>query len=106
MEATLPDDWDSPQEKSIKPLCTLKQAIDYAPICKMTKEQAEHWWHARNANGWVKGTSGGHPIKIGSWQSDMSNSVSWVGESAEKAKHAVNGKTKKSGMFAAEMGLS
>lgn len=95
-----------PQETSTKPLCTLQQAIDHAPICRMTKEHAEHWWHSRNANGWVKGTSGGHPIKIGSWQSDMSRSLSWVGESAEKAKHAVNGKTKKTGMLAAEMGLS
>lgn len=100
------DDWDSPQEQSTKPLCTLQQAIDHAPICKMTPEQAEHWWHNRNKAGWTMSSASGHPRKITSWQSDMVTSLSWVGESAEKAKHAVNGKTKKTGMMAAEMGLS
>jgi hypothetical protein len=59
----------------------------------MTREQAEHWWHTRNAAGWTKGSSGGgNPRKITSWQSDMATSTSWVGESADKAKHGANGK--------------
>jgi hypothetical protein len=88
--ASLTEDREPPSEKSTKPLCTLSQAKAYAPTCKMTIAQAEHWWHTRNANGWVKGTSGGHPIKIGSWQSDMASSLSWVGESTEKAKQAAS----------------
>lgn len=52
----------------------------------MTPEQAEHWWHTRNASGWTKGTQGGGAgRKITSWQSDMSASVSWVSESLAKA---------------------
>lgn len=82
-------------EKSTKPLCTLDHAKAYAPNCKMTIAHAEHWWHTRNASGWTKGsTGGGQPRKITSWQSDMATSVSWVGESADKANHAANGKTK------------
>lgn len=73
-------------------LCSLDQAIAYAPTVKMTAEQAEHWWHVRNAAGWTKGsTGGGAPRKITSWQSDMASAVSWVGESQAKSKNAPNG---------------
>jgi len=66
------------------PLCTLPQAISYASSCFLTETEAEHWWHTRNANGWLKGTNGGHPIRISSWQSDMKQSVAWIKESAAK----------------------
>lgn len=93
-ECTPKDDWDSHPEKIPKPLCTLEQAKTYAPNCKMTATQAEHWWHTRNASGWTKGsTGGGTARRITSWQSDMATSLSWVGESLEKTKHAgSNGK--------------
>lgn len=70
-----------------KPLCTLPQALSYAPTARMKPEHAEHWWHTRNATGWTKGSAGGGAArKITSWQSDMVQSVSWVAESFEKSK--------------------
>jgi hypothetical protein len=76
----------SPSGDNPKPLCTLAQAKSYAPNVGMTPEEAEHWWHARNANGWMKGTGGGgHPIRIASFQSDMKQSLTWVRESMAKA---------------------
>lgn len=83
----------TPTDSNPKPLCTLAQAKAYAPSVRMTPEQAEHWWKARDANGWMKSTQGGHPIKIGSWQSDMSHSLPWVIESLAKSEKA-NGNPK------------
>lgn len=75
-----------PSVDNPKPLCTLEQAKAYAPTCKLTPEQAEHWWHTRNSSGWTKGSAnGGSPRKITSWQSDMATSVSWIAESMAKA---------------------
>jgi hypothetical protein len=69
--------------------CSIEQAVEYGGVVKMTREQAQHWWHVRNAAGWTKGsTGGGAPRKITSWQSDMATSVSWVGESQAKSKTA------------------
>lgn len=84
-------------EKSIKNTlpdfcpCSVEQAISHAPVCRMSAEQARHWWNVRNASGWTKGsTGGGMPRRITSWQSDMATSASWVGESL--AKVGSNGK--------------
>lgn len=72
-------------------LCSLEQAIGYGPTVRLTPAQAEHWWHVRNSSGWTKGsTGGGTARKITSWQSDMATSISWIGESLEKGKQAVN----------------
>lgn len=106
------DAWEDPEDETYpeksNTLCTIQQARDYAPICKMTPAQAEHWWHTRNSAGWTKGSSGGgNPRKITSWQSDMAMSLSWVGESLEKMKHAMTGKdsTKTKATSAAQYGI-
>jgi hypothetical protein len=71
-----------------KPLCTLKQARSHAPACYLTEAESDHWWHTRHASGWMKGSNGGHPVKISSWQSDMRQSVSWIKESMNKSPKA------------------
>lgn len=69
--------------------CSIEQAISQAPVCRMTPEQATHWWNVRNASGWTKGsTGGGTPRRITSWQSDMATSAAWVAESMAKAQGA------------------
>ena len=73
-----------------KPLCTIEQAKSFAAIAGMSETEAETWWNARSANGWRKGTSGGGTVKIGSFQSDMKQSVGWVREHI--AKNGTNGK--------------
>jgi predicted transcriptional regulator len=83
---------DSLEKISRRPLCTLSQAIANAPMCRMTQEQAEHWWHTRNASDWTKGSSGGgSPRKITSWQSDMATSVSWVADAMSKNQKSKQG---------------
>jgi len=72
--------------KEPAPLCSLAQAIAYGPSVRLTPEEATQWWNTRNASGWLRGTQGGHPVKIGSWQSDMAASVSWAKEATSKAK--------------------
>lgn len=71
-------------------LCTLEQAKSAAPMCGMTEAEAETWWHARRANGWMKGLNGGGKTKIGPFQSDMKQSIGWVREII--AKNGINGK--------------
>jgi hypothetical protein len=84
------------KNKSIDPdffPCSVEQAISYAPNCRMTADQARHWWNVRNASGWTKGsTGGGTPRRITSWQSDMATSLSWVAESMQKANGASKGR--------------
>lgn len=76
------------EEKSLEtdngdPLCTIEQALAYAPNVKFTEAEAERWWHTRNASGWTKGSvNGGHARRITSWQSDMATSVGWVKQGA------------------------
>lgn len=68
-----------------KPLCTLEQALSYAPTARLTPEQATFWWHTRNASGWTKGTQGGGAgRKITSFQSDMQTSAAWIAEAMSK----------------------
>ena len=92
-------------EVSQPPLCSLRQALEHAPIVKFTPEQAEHWWHNRNKAGWTMSSASGHPRKITSWQSDMATSLSWVGESLDKAKHNGNGPAKKRGLSSNDVGI-
>ncbi len=74
-------------------LCTLEQAVEYAPTVRMSQEQASYWWKVRNSTGWTKGSAGGGAArKITSWQDDMATSLSWVGESMQKSKSAQNQK--------------
>jgi hypothetical protein len=87
------------EEKSIKNNppefcpCTIEQAISNAPMCRMTAEQARHWWNVRNASGWTKGsTGGGTPRRITSWQSDQATSAAWVVESMQKSASAGKGR--------------
>lgn len=76
-------------EAETKPLCTLAQALAYAPMARMSLKAAEHWWHTRNAAGWTRSSaSGGHPRRITSWQSDMATSVEWAEEGAAKTPSA------------------
>jgi len=77
-------------EGNQKDPCTLDQAKSAAPMCGMTDTEAETWWHARRANNWMKGMSGGGVTRIGPFQSDMKQSVGWVRE--QIAKHGANGK--------------
>jgi hypothetical protein len=75
--------------KEIAPLCTIEQAVSYAPTVRLTETEARHWWHTRNASGWTRGAAGGGaPRQIRSWQSDMAASAQWVREGAAKAKTA------------------
>lgn len=77
-----------PPDDEIRPPCTIDQARSQAPMARMTPEEAEHWWHVRNASGWTKSSaSGGAPRRITSWQSDMATSASWVKESLHKARN-------------------
>lgn len=71
-----------------KPLCTIEQAVSYAPMCSLTPDEAKHWWHTRNASGWTKGSSNGTARRITSWQSDMATAKAWVSESLAKSKAA------------------
>lgn len=72
-------------------LCSLAQALSYAPSCFMTPEEASHWWHTRDAGGWLRGTSGGGAARrITSWQSDMKASMGWVRETLAKTKNGKN----------------
>lgn len=51
---------------------TLEQSKAAGPQLGVTPEEAESWWHAREANDWLKATAGGAAIPVGaSWQSDM-----------------------------------
>lgn len=76
-----------PASQNEDQLCTIEQARSFAPTVNLTQDEADTWWHSRQANGWMKGTSGGgHPIKIKSWQSDMSAGVNWIKELAAKNK--------------------
>jgi len=64
-------------------LCSIEQALDYAPSVKFSTAEAERWWHTRNASGWTKGSvNGGAARKITSWQSDMATSAGWVKQGA------------------------
>lgn len=76
------------EEKSLEtdngdPLCTIEQALSYAPNVKFTEDETKRWWHTRNASGWTKGSvNGGASRKITSWQSDMATSAGWVKQGA------------------------
>lgn len=73
--------------------CSVEQAISNAPVCRMTADEARHWWNVRNASGWTKGsTGGGTPRRITSWQSDQATSRTWVAESMQKAQAAGKGR--------------
>lgn len=71
----------------MRPLCTLEQAVSYAPMARRTPDEVTHWWHVRNAGGWMKSTQGGTPVKITSWQSDLT-AAHWIGESMRKSKRS------------------
>lgn len=72
--------------QAIKPLCTIQQARSQAPMARLTEDEAEHWWHTRNASGWTKASAnGGPPRRITSWQSDMATSAPWVREQCAAA---------------------
>ena len=75
----------SDSEGGGKPLCTLAQALSYAPTAGLTEAEATFWFHARNKSGWTCGTAnGGAARKITSFQSDMHSSVSWIREGLAK----------------------
>lgn len=70
-------------------LCTLSQAISYAPTIRMNEEEATLWWHTRESSGWtMSNANGGVRTPIRSWQSDMARAVTWVKESVSKQKTA------------------
>jgi len=69
-----------------KDLCTLEQAKSYAPMVRLTPEEAEFWWHTRKKAGWTISSAAGSARKITSWQSDMATAVDWVKERAAKRK--------------------
>jgi uncharacterized protein YdaU (DUF1376 family) len=51
---------------------TLAQARSAAGACGVTEQEAEDWWHAREASDWMKGTGGGGTTPVGSnWQADL-----------------------------------
>jgi hypothetical protein len=66
----------------VEPLCTLAQARSYGASCGLTEDQAEWWWHDREARGWHSGGPGNAPIRR--WQSDMKRSAGWVKEASAK----------------------
>lgn len=51
---------------------TLEQARAVAGDIGVTTQEAEDWWHAREASEWMKGTGGGGTTPVGSnWRSDL-----------------------------------
>ena len=59
------------REESIK-YPTLEQAKSVAPQAGVTPEQAERWWHTREASGWMRANAAGGSVPVSSnWQSDM-----------------------------------
>lgn len=51
---------------------TLAQAKAAAAQIGVAADEAESWWHAREANDWMKGGGGGAMTPVGTnWQSDM-----------------------------------
>lgn len=51
---------------------TLEQARDAAPQIGVRPDDAEDWWHRREATDWMKGTAGGGTTPVGrNWQSDL-----------------------------------
>lgn len=53
---------------------TLAQARDFAPSIGVTPDEAEQWWHAREASEWTR-SSNGVASKIGSVKSDCKTYV-------------------------------
>ena len=55
-------------------LPTLEQARDHGPAIGVTPDEAEKWWHAREASNWTR-SSNGVAIPIGVWTSDLKTFV-------------------------------
>jgi uncharacterized protein YdaU (DUF1376 family) len=51
---------------------TLAGALSQSGQAGVTEQEAEDWWHAREASDWMKGTGGGGTTPVGTnWQADL-----------------------------------
>jgi hypothetical protein len=58
----------------------------------VTTQEAEEWWHAREASGWLKGTAGGGAIAVGvNWRADLKAYTNRARE--RRAQAAARGRT-------------
>lgn len=54
----------------------LDQALAAAPAHDITPEEADTWWHGREANDWMKSTFNGGILPVGAnWQADMKSYI-------------------------------
>lgn len=67
------------QPASQRQIPTLAQAIAFASEISVTAEEAEAWWHAREASQWTR-SSNGTTQKIGSIKSDCKSYVNHMRE--------------------------
>ena len=68
---------------------TLEQARAFATEIGVTPDEAESWWHAREASEWTR-TSNGVAMKIGSIKSDCKSYVNAVRERAATKQQYAN----------------
>ena len=60
------------RREEIKRYPTLEQAREAAPMVGITPDQAEKWWHTREASGWMRANASGGSVPVGTnWRSDM-----------------------------------
>lgn len=67
---------------------TLGQAKAAASEIGISAEKADEWWHAREANDWLKGTAGGGTTPVGTnWRADMKTYASRGSAEPRKPSH-------------------
>jgi hypothetical protein len=67
---------------------TLEEAKIAAKNAAVTPEEAEKWWHKREAADWMRSLGGGATGAVGAnWQSDMTQ---WVGDERQRKADAEN----------------
>lgn len=79
---------ENPQGRHRRP--TLEEAKSAAPNAGVTPEEAEKWWHKREAADWLRSLGGGATGPVGSnWRSDLTQ---WVGGERQREADSINRK--------------
>jgi hypothetical protein len=54
----------------------------------VTAQEAEEWWQAREASGWIRGTAGGGAVAVGvNWHADLK---AYTNRARERRAHAAS----------------
>lgn len=81
------------------PRPTLEQALAMAQNCGVSAEEAEAWWNAREASGWLRGAGNGGILPVGS--NHAADLKTWTNstrqsKSSSNGNHGTNGNGAKS----------